>query len=158
MRSSGIILAMFAATLFAACDVEKKTAEETPPQQQEPQVALVQLAPGGGKPQVTKNAEAQQFDGNPEQIAAGRQLFLAYNCVGCHFNGGGGIGPALMDSKWIYGSSMENIGSTIREGRPNGMPSFRAMVTDEQVWQLAAYVRSLSGLANNKTASTDDNL
>lgn len=26
------------------------------------------------------------------------------------------------------------------------MPSFEAMVVDEQVWQLAAYVRSLSGL------------
>jgi len=74
-------------------------------------------------------------------------LYVAYNCVGCHFNGGGGMGPAWMDGKWIYGSSMENIASTIREGRSNGMPSFRAMAVDEQVWQLAAYVRSLSNLA-----------
>ena len=83
----------------------------------------------------------------PKQIAAGRQLFQAYNCVGCHFNGGGGMGPALMDDNWIYGSSMENIASTIREGRPNGMPTFRGMVSGDQVWQLAAYVRSLSNLA-----------
>ena len=92
---------------------------------------------------VTKNAEAQKFDGNPEQIAAGRQLFMAYNCVGCHFNGGGGIGPPLMDSKWIYGSSMENIASTIREGRPNGMPSFRAMV-DGRAGLAACRVRTLA--------------
>ena len=63
---------------------------------------------------------------DPEQIAAGKQLFSAMNCVGCHFNGGGGMGPPLMDNIWIYGNSIENIAATIREGRPNGMPSFRA--------------------------------
>lgn len=55
------------------------------------------------------------------------------------------MGPALMDDKWIYGSSIENIAATIREGRPNGMPSFRGKIPDQQVFQIAAYVRSLSG-------------
>lgn len=111
------------------------------------EIAIVSIAPGGVPPQRGACPEAANFDGNPEQIAAGKQLYVAFNCVGCHFNGGGGMGPALMDDQWIYGSSMENIASTIREGRPKGMPSFRAMVTDDQVWQLAAYVRSLSNLA-----------
>jgi cytochrome c oxidase cbb3-type subunit 3 len=152
MRARTFIVLAIIAPLLAACS-DRKTAQQSPPSDipPRPEVALVQLAPGGGKPAVTRSAEAQTYDGNPEQIAAGHQLFLAFNCVGCHFNGGGGMGPPLMDSKWIYGSSMENIDATIREGRPNGMPSFRAMVTDEQVWQLAAYVRSLSGLGQNKT-------
>jgi cytochrome c oxidase cbb3-type subunit 3 len=121
-----------------------------------PIVALVDIAPGGVPPIRQHSKEAAKFDGNPEEIAAGRQLFVAYNCVGCHFNGGGGMGPALMDDKWIYGSSMENIGATIREGRPNGMPSFRAMVVEDQVWQLAAYIRSLSNLAErSKQASSE---
>ncbi len=120
------------------------------------EVALVDLAPGGVPPERGSCPEAAKYDGNPDQIAAGRQLFVAFNCVGCHFNGGGGMGPALMDDSWIYGSSMENIASTIREGRPKGMPSFRAMVGDEQVWQLAAYVRSLSNLAEReKQASAE---
>jgi cytochrome c oxidase cbb3-type subunit 3 len=77
-------------------------------------------------------------------VSEGKRLYTAYNCSGCHFNGGGGIGPALMDEKWIYGSAPQNIYATIVEGRPNGMPSFRYKIPDSQVWELTAYVRSLS--------------
>jgi cytochrome c oxidase cbb3-type subunit III len=49
-----------------------------------------------------------------------------------------------MGKTWIYGGSVENIASTIVEGRPNGMPSFRSLLPMEQVWELAAYVKSLS--------------
>jgi cytochrome c oxidase cbb3-type subunit 3 len=52
-----------------------------------------------------------------------------------------------MDDQWIYGAAPANIYATIVEGRPNGMPSFRGRITDQQVWQLVAYVRSMSGLA-----------
>ena len=33
----------------------------------------------------------------------------------------------------------------ICEGRPNGMPSFRGKIPDAQAWEIAAYVRALSG-------------
>jgi cytochrome c oxidase cbb3-type subunit 3 len=90
---------------------------------------------------VMKNpAEESAYD-----VSEGKRLYTAYNCSGCHFNGGGGIGPALMDEKWIYGSEPLNIYATIVEGRPNGMPSFRHKIPDNQVWQISAYVRSLSG-------------
>jgi cytochrome c oxidase cbb3-type subunit 3 len=59
--------------------------------------------------------------------------------------GGGGMGPALMDDKWRYGSESQNIFATIMDGRPNGMPAFRGRISDEQAWQLVAYVRSMSG-------------
>ncbi len=119
-------------------------------------ISMVDIVPGGGKPVDIEPDQAKTFDGNQEQIAAGRQLYQAYNCVGCHFNGGGGMGPALMDDHWIYGSSMENIASSIIEGRPNGMPTFRNLVAGDQVWQLAAYVRSLSDLAARDTAESQD--
>lgn len=119
-------------------------------------ISMVDIVPGGGKPVDYEPEQAKKFDGNQEQIAAGRQLYQAYNCVGCHFNGGGGMGPPLMDDHWIYGSSMENIASSIIEGRPNGMPTFRKMVAGDQVWQLAAYVRSLSHLAARDTAESQD--
>jgi cytochrome c oxidase cbb3-type subunit 3 len=79
-------------------------------------------------------------------------LFQAYNCNGCHANGGGGMGPALMNDKWIYGSDPANISATILEARPNGMPTFRGLIPEEQVWQLAAYVRSMSGLLRKDVA------
>jgi cytochrome c oxidase cbb3-type subunit 3 len=51
-----------------------------------------------------------------------------------------------MDDQWLYGSEIENVYATIVQGRPNGMPSFRNRIPDQQVWQIAAYVRSMSGL------------
>lgn len=63
------------------------------------------------------------------------------------------MGPPLMDDKWIYGSSPENIYSTIVEGRPNGMPSWGGRIPNMQVWQLVAYVRSLGGLTSPTVVS-----
>ena len=50
-----------------------------------------------------------------------------------------------MDKAWIYGSEPGNIFATIMQGRPNGMPSFRNRIPQYQVWEIVAYVRSLSG-------------
>ena len=62
------------------------------------------------------------------------------------------MGPPLMDDEWIYGSEPQNIYATIVEGRPNGMPSFRGKIPDQQVWELVAYVRSMSGLLRQDVA------
>jgi cytochrome c oxidase cbb3-type subunit 3 len=75
------------------------------------------------------------------------------NCVGCHSHGGGGMGPALMDGKWRYGGRIDQIAASIYEGRPNGMPAWRNKLTDQQVWQLAAYVRTLSGQVRKDAVS-----
>jgi cytochrome c oxidase cbb3-type subunit 3 len=85
------------------------------------------------------------YDDNAYAISEGQRLFEWFNCVGCHAHGGGGIGPPLMDAQWIYGNSPDQIFSTIVQGRPNGMPAFGARIPNQQVWQLVAYVRSLSG-------------
>jgi len=143
---SYLSFALLAAILFAG--YESRAADDQPASKQptnpEPQVSLVPLAPGGGEPIAQTSAEGRKIQNDPEQIAQGKQIFMAMNCVGCHAHGGGGMGPALMDKVWIYGGSIENIAASIREGRPNGMPSFRGFLPDEQVWQVAAFVHSLS--------------
>lgn len=76
-------------------------------------------------------------------IAEGRRLYQWFNCTGCHgLQGGGGIGPPFADRQWIYGREPGNIFQSIVQGRPDGMPSFR-MLESEEVWKLVAYVRSL---------------
>jgi cytochrome c oxidase cbb3-type subunit 3 len=57
-----------------------------------------------------------------------------------------------MDAKWIYGSDPENIFETIVQGRPNGMPAFGNKIVSDQVWQIVAYVRSMSGLLRKDVA------
>ena len=93
------------------------------------------------EPGVSRNPYA----GNAWGVAEGKRLFTFYNCVGCHANGGGGMGPPLMDERWVYGSDDASVFETITRGRPNGMPAFGARVPESQVWMLAAYVQSMSG-------------
>lgn len=93
------------------------------------------------------------FPANAQALSDGQRLFAGYNCVGCHANGGGGMGPPLMDNKWLYGSQPDQVYTSILEGRANGMPSFRGRIPDFQIWEIVAYVRSQSGLANRNAAS-----
>jgi cytochrome c oxidase cbb3-type subunit III len=111
----------------------------------EPQITMSSNTPGPSVPTAEASEQGIRYEANAYQISQGKQFYTWFNCNGCHANGGGGSGPPLMDDSWIYGSSIDNIVRTILEGRPNGMPSFRGKLTDDQVWQIAAFVRSMSG-------------
>jgi cytochrome c oxidase cbb3-type subunit 3 len=113
-------------------------------------VHLSELNPGGS---ATTNVPVKnKYEENAYALSQGEKFYNNFNCVGCHSHGGGGMGPALMDDEWIYGSNPEQIFATIIQGRPNGMPAFGGKIPEFQVWQLAAYVRSLSGLASKGAA------
>ncbi len=114
------------------------------------EVTVSGLRPGGAS--AKPPAGHERYTENSYQTGEGKRLFVWFNCSGCHANGGGGMGPPLMDDRWIYGSEPENIYATILEGRPNGMPSFRGMIPGQQIWQLVAYVRALGGLARTDVA------
>jgi cytochrome c oxidase cbb3-type subunit 3 len=85
------------------------------------------------------------YDDNAYAINEGKRLYHWYNCSACHANGGGNIGPALMDSAWTYGSDPASIFASIVQGRANGMPSFGGHIPEDQVWKIVAYVRSMGG-------------
>lgn len=109
-----------------------------------PAVADVALIPAGGALETRINPRAKPYYDSAEAVETGKQLYNAMNCSGCHFNGGGGIGPPLMDDKWIYGGRLDQIYDTIYFGRANGMPAWGGKLQDQQIWQIAAYVRSMS--------------
>jgi len=93
---------------------------------------------------LQSNDRAEAFGSNAFHLSQGQRLYAWMNCGGCHAHGGGGMGPPLRDDEWRYGGSMEQMVATILDGRPNGMPSFRDRITEDQAWQLATYVRSMS--------------
>lgn len=111
------------------------------------------IYPGGGAPPPL-DPRAARYDNNSPALAEGQFLYTRMNCVGCHAHGGGGMGPALMDAKWRYGGRIDQIAVTIAEGRPNGMPAWRGRLTDDQIWKLAAYVRTLSGQPSKDAVSS----
>jgi cytochrome c oxidase cbb3-type subunit 3 len=85
------------------------------------------------------------YDGNAWAVSEGKRYFTWFNCNGCHGQGGGAFGPALMDNRWRYGHEPAQLYSSIVDGRAGGMPSFAGKLTEQQVWRLVAYVRALGG-------------
>ena len=161
MSSSGLrcwILSVVCCAIFSlSCKREERGFRVQPPASGTiKSKSLTELQPGAtSSPTEIKN----DYEQNAYALSEGKRLYSAYNCNGCHSMGGGGMGPPLMDEKWIYGGQPEQVFATIVEGRPNGMPSFRHKIPDFQVWQLSAYVRSMSGQVPKDAApSRDDHL
>jgi len=148
-RSSLVTCALIAA--ICGCDREERHSRSKPVGETIPAASPDTIFPGGAPP---LDPRAALYDNNAPAIGEGQLLFTQMNCVGCHAHGGGGMGPALMDEKWRYGGRIDQIASTIAEGRPNGMPSWRGKLTDDQIWKLAAYVRSLSGQPSKDAVSS----
>jgi cytochrome c oxidase cbb3-type subunit 3 len=98
-------------------------------------------------------------------MAGGRAAF-ADNCAPCHGQGGAGRPggyPVLADDEWLWGGTREEIHATIlhgvRSGEPEArlseMPAFGALgvLTREEVGDVADYVLSLGGRAENEAAA-----
>lgn len=93
-------------------------------------------------------AATNPYAGRTDAIVTGRQLFTGMNCSGCHSGyAGGGMGPNLRDSLWIYGSTDADLFATIAEGRPNGMPAWGERLPTQQIWQIITYLRTLGSNA-----------
>lgn len=91
--------------------------------------------------------------------AAGQQLFVSKGCIGCHRMQANTTGPPLQG---VYGSqvrlqsgevvtadeayirnSILNPASQIVAGYPPVMPSFQGHVTEQELSELVAYIKSL---------------
>jgi cytochrome c oxidase cbb3-type subunit III len=108
--------------------------------QQMLEVPVSTLFPGA----VSNRPDIRNPAGDEASLQRGMKFFSSFNCVGCHAaNGGGGMGPSLSDWRYIYGEEPANIYLTIKQGRPNGMPSWGMALPDEAIWDLVTYVRSL---------------
>lgn len=94
---------------------------------------------------------------DPATIQEGARRYAQLGCASCH--GGPGLGwakfseglnPAPADlSEVAKASSVSHIYWVIRNGiRMTGMPSFeKAGVTDQQMWQIAAFVKRLPSVS-----------
>lgn len=97
--------------------------------------------PGVGQQPMGK---PNPYDQQKVALSEGRQLFVNYNCAGCHGgHAGGGMGPSLRNGDWIYGGSDAQVFNSIAEGRGKGMPAWGTKVPEDQIWKLVAYIKSL---------------
>jgi cytochrome c oxidase cbb3-type subunit III len=115
---------------------------DDPPGVQEPRL---QAGPPGDLRELRQRQEPvdNPYEGNRAAIGEGRRLYLWMNCVECHGQGGGGIGPALWDDQWIYGGRGIDIFQSIFFGRPNGMPAYGTHLPADEIWKIVTYVQTL---------------
>src|SRR5215210_2309269 len=146
-----IISVALCVAVLAACERESRRFRDNPATPEA--IKLSSLQPG---PSLVVKKVSAPYDYNAYGINEGKILFNQFNCSGCHAHGGGGMGPPLMDAEWIYGSEPANIFATIAEGRPNGMPAFRERLSNDQIWRLVSYVRSMSGMLSKDAEPTRD--
>lgn len=93
--------------------------------------------------------------GNPEAITAGTKLFMG-SCAGCHGpdGGGGARGPNLVRRSLWHPLSDEAIFQVIRKGVPGtDMPPTK--LSDEQTWNLVAFIHALTGPASTNPVPGD---
>ena len=77
--------------------------------------------------------------------ASGKVLF-GDNCAACHGSGGQGNQgfPVLADDDWLFGGTIEQIQTTITNGRKGMMTAHAATLSDDEINTLASYVVGLS--------------
>jgi cytochrome c oxidase cbb3-type subunit III len=105
-------------------------------------VPVVNLFPGAVP---VRPSVANPVADDPAAAQRGMEYFNQMNCVGCPApNGAGGMGPSLSNATFLYGHEHENIYLSILQGRPNGMPAWGRMLPDQVIWDLVAYIESIS--------------
>ncbi|HVL66504.1 MAG TPA: c-type cytochrome [Vicinamibacterales bacterium] len=134
----------------AAC--QDRAAQRPLPHGAQPPETVQQVPLVPGMPPVKRPA-APPHEGNAHTRAEGRRLYAWMNCSGCHFEGGGGIGPPLMDTDWIYGGEPAQIFDSIASGRANGMPAYGEKLAAHQIWLIVEHVQSLSEAAGAQAPS-----
>jgi len=83
---------------------------------------------------------------NPDALKKGEEQFRT-KCVSCHgAEGEGLIGPNLTDDYWIHGNKMSEMYKVVTEGvLAKGMPTWSALMTDEEMQAATAYIKTLHG-------------
>jgi cytochrome c oxidase cbb3-type subunit 3 len=161
-QSIALVLLLCGAALLSGCERERRSfAGQSGKVPTGSGLFVRNTALQPGHPQAPASGAAQsapttayEYEGNAYAVSQGKRLFRWYNCSSCHAPGGGGDwGPPLSDAEWIYGAAPQQVFESIWQGRPAGMPSFAGHITEDQTWQLVAFVRSLSGQLRSDVAS-----
>jgi cytochrome c len=136
LRAGGRVIVLMLLVAAAACERRAQ-----PPRGEPRSVRAEDRVPAGGVLPVANALGAPR----PARVdsEAGATLFGSMNCDGCHGGGAvGWVGPSLVDGRWRYGGSDEEIFTSIFYGRPKGMPAYGGVIGTDGVWMLVAYLKA----------------
>ena len=150
MTRSTLILGatvLFATSLGARAISPNAVDGQNPPAQQPPATP-----PAGAPPAQGGQGGQAGRDGAPGvQPGRGRgrgnpmaDKFTSV-CATCHgtTQAKGPVGPSLFADTWTHGGDDDSIVKSIKNGYPEkGMPAFKDQMTDPEIWQMIAYIRT----------------
>lgn len=92
------------------------------------------------------NENTVTFLSDAGALEAGKKIFITA-CAACHAaDGGGTVGPNLVDNYWLHGGSLSDIFKSIKYGWPEkGMKSWKDDYSPLQLAQITSYIKSLKG-------------
>src|ERR1044072_6578059 len=117
--------------------------------------ATVAMAHAAAQERATRAEAKNPLEGNAQAISNGGAMFRT-RCAGCHGpDARGYIGPDLT-GVWTAGNSDDHLFDIVRRGIPGTemTPADRLRVNDRDIWQVLAYLRTLSAVA--ATPQTSD--
>lgn len=83
------------------------------------------------------------FAGDAVAVKAGAELYKNH-CERCHGpEGSGGVCPNLTDKEWKYGGSDRDVFRSIASGRQGGMPAWKDIIPEDDIWRIISYLRTL---------------
>ena len=125
--------------------------------------AFVPQAPlGPGQNPMTATPPAAPAPVSPVPGRGGRgnaiAMLFTERCAGCHGAGiEGGRAPSLFDDKWTRATDDEGVSKIIHDGiQGTEMMSFATSLTDQQIWQLVAYIRTQAATLKGKPTVVAD--
>lgn len=86
-----------------------------------------------------------------EYVTRSGKVLFGDNCAACHGQNGVGtvdkqglFAPILRDDDWLYGGKIDDIHASIVGGRQAVMTPHKGVLTDQQIDDVAKYVKALS--------------
>jgi mono/diheme cytochrome c family protein len=132
-----VVLAAAALLAATACNDDREAGVQRPASGNDTGDRIVA---GGAAPPAGALSAVRPANPDPDD---GAKLFGAMNCDGCHGGGAiGWVGPSLVDGRWRYGGSDEEIFNSIFYGRPKGMPAYGGVIGTDGAWLLVAYIKA----------------
>jgi len=98
--------------------------------------------------------DVRELVNDPSALKIGRRLYASY-CGTCHGADARGVRgfPNLRDLDWLWGGEPSEIKKTITNGRVAVMPPWGDILSNDDIFNVAEYVRGLSGRAIDGTVA-----
>ena len=97
-------------------------------------------------PKINDSSSLVALAKDPARVAAGKVVFET-RCGACHGPQGGGlVGPSLVDDAWIHGGKLSDIRKVIHEGVvEKGMLAWKGVLSETEIDDVTVYIHSIRG-------------